>query len=151
MISTGIKLRLARCQVCGLTFGVDAATYFSAMRDRDPISCPLGHRPAIAWSDADALDMAASNVQLLSELQQKTYENNALRARLASMPSNAEAVTDKKELNRRCEMLAARAPLSNNREPLCIFCGRPQLVGLRDHLRRQHAPRVAAMPADSFI
>ena len=61
------------------------------------------------------------------------------------------AEDDAKELKRRCGMLAATARLSHAGEAICVFCGKPIGSRLRDHLRRQHAPRVAAMPADSFI
>jgi hypothetical protein len=151
MLETSAWLHIAQCRICGITFAVENGTYCEAMREKTPLCCPIGHKPAIIWSDADPLELAAINLELMAKLKEEKFLTVQLRHRLCSVQSPTEAITDQRELRRRSEILSRRAERDSHGREICKFCGRSKGSLLAPHLRKAHRDALAKMPADLFL
>ncbi len=162
VIPAMIRLRIVACCSCGCTFAIPAAMHCERASTGRRVCCPgcsmAIKLPSLADDDRaratqralwDELCAAESRVaELTAELKA------ALKAARAPQPAPA-VKPDRRELKRRCGLLASRAEFTSEglgRRPICPVCGsaKDTVLDLRNHLRRQHAAEVAAMSASRF-
>jgi hypothetical protein len=147
------RLRFSTCATCGVAFAMPALLYLARAESAAPFYCPNGHSNVIKKLDEEPLRVQLGGA--LDELSHARSEANHLRAELsalhAKLPAELLAV-DRKELMRRCEILAARAEQVQYGQLVCPVCGKQKKEqrSLRDHLRRTHARDVSEMSAGKF-
>ena len=145
------RLRITSCDDCGVMFALPQQIWAQRVNDGGEIYCPNGHRTELRDASESGENLAIMNVELLTELTQRTHELRMAQNEIARLPHPAESPIGEAELKRRIELSASRAMRLERGRPICIYCGRTfKGSGFRVHLRREHSETISNMPAVCF-
>jgi hypothetical protein len=142
------RLIVRTCPTCKDPFAISAALFVACCENAIPIRCPAGHAHAVEKDEAEksiAMIVAAA----IAELAQAKVDLDTAHRQLARCLPRDGGEVDKKELKRRCYMLAEHAELTAYGRRLCPFCGKPS-ANIRKHLEAAHAAEVKERPAAAF-